>query len=393
LPGSATTALNFGRVTAVMVKERLRPKRPLSPPAIPASVELLTPEWLTSVLCAGHPGAHVERVYLGPGSNGSSARRALYVDYDAAGRAAGLPTHLFTKTTATYASRLMIGLTGAAATETEFYLKARPKLQINSPECYYAAHDPKTGRQLIILEDVVKTRGCTFPDARTPLTRLEAEDLVETLASYHGTFWNSAVLGGELATLMTAEEFQTSFNDMAAWDRVSLRGMTKAKDVLPDAVLAHRDRFWSLFMKSMAMHADGPQTVLHDDPHPGNWYRDGEGHMGVFDWQGASRGLWALDFCYAVIAALEPEDRRAWERDLLDLYLGHLEAMGVKSPPSRDQAWLDYRRHSCKGFVNWLYTIGIRPIELQPKDVCLVLLERFGKAMADHRTLELLSEA
>lgn len=40
---------------------------------------------------------------------GTSTRRALTVDHNAEGRAAGLPTALYTKTTATLVNRLLVG--------------------------------------------------------------------------------------------------------------------------------------------------------------------------------------------------------------------------------------------------------------------------------------------
>jgi aminoglycoside phosphotransferase (APT) family kinase protein len=36
--------------------------------------------------------------------------------------------------------------------------------------------------------------------------------------------------------------------------------------------------------ESLKIDATGPQTLLHGDVHPGNWYVAGDGRMGLYDW-------------------------------------------------------------------------------------------------------------
>src|SRR5262245_63070918 len=92
-------ATQLARIGAHIVNERIRRPRPTTLAEIPPSVDALTPEWLTAALCKGHPGAWVTSVSTGSGSDGSTSRRALRVDYNDVGQQAGLPTSVFTTST------------------------------------------------------------------------------------------------------------------------------------------------------------------------------------------------------------------------------------------------------------------------------------------------------
>jgi Phosphotransferase enzyme family len=354
---------------------------------VPASASQLTREWLTAALCSDIPGARVTDLSLGGGSDGSSARRSVTVAYNNIGDEAGLPTAIFTKSTPRFANRFVLGLTGAAGNECLFYNECRPTLNINSPIGYYAAFDAASKRSMIVTEDVGKTRNATFGDALQTLTRAEAEDMVTQLAVLHGTFWESAWLR-DTPSLRSARNFQTHFDDTIAFRRQSLVGLDRAQAVVPQSVQTQKARLWASFHKSLSMHDRRPQTLLHQDPHPGNWYRDGSGRMGLYDWQGTTRGWWALDYCYAVQSALGVDDRRAWERELLALYTEHLaRAGGVML--TADQAWDEYRLHSLHGLAFWLYTIGAPRLApaMQPDKYSMAIIGRITQAMEDHDTM------
>ena len=116
--------------------------------------------------------------------------------------------------------------------------------------------------------------------------------------------------------------------------------------------------------------------------------------MGLYDWAGLAHGNWALDFSYALTTCLETEDRRNWDRDLLELYLHHLAESGAgKQVPSFENAWLAYRQHPLHGLVWWLFTIGSGKLQpnMQPPEHSLVNIRRATQAIADLGTLDLLA--
>lgn len=94
---------------------------------------------------------------------------------------------------------------------------------------------------------------------------------------------------------------------------------------------ARVDELWS----------SGPQTYVHGDPHIGNVFLDGL-RVGFLDW-GLSRvctPLW--DVSYFLTMTVEPQERRASERELLRVYLDALRAAGG-ADITFDDAWFRHR--------------------------------------------------
>src|SRR5260221_14728993 len=119
-------------------------------------------------------------------------------------------------------------------------------------------------------------------------------------------------------------------------------GMERAKAVIPAALHGQADRMWKGTQLSLERATtELPRTLLHGDSHVGQTYITGDGRMGLTDWQATLQGGWGYDFAYLVGSACEPDDRRAWERELLELYLGRLAAAGAPAP-GFDDAWLTY---------------------------------------------------
>lgn len=385
---------SIGRVVVHITRERLGADRRTSDPAVvPPSARAVTPQWLTGVLCRDVPGAMVIDVEAGEGHNGTSARLPLRVVYNSVGQAAGLPTSLFTKATSTFTSRLLMGVTEIVEGEAIFYNRARPTLDLRSPRAFYAGYDPHTYRSLLLLEDL-GPQGWTFPAPMTnTVTRRDAETMVEQLATYHGGLWDSPRLcaGGDLAGLRGATAWQEKLNPISYRKR-TLVGLERARHVVPDEVYARRGGMHDAFMRALHLHDLAPQTLLHQDVHLGNWLRDPDGAMGLYDWQCVARGNWALDVSYALSVALPIEDRRAWEADLLRHYLDRLRAHGVAEPPSFDEAMLAYRRQPLHALTLALFSIGGTRFEnkLQPQGYMMWAIERIARFVADMETFDVL---
>jgi hypothetical protein len=118
-----------------------------------------------------------------------------------------------------------------------------------------------------------------------------------------------------------------------------------------------------------------------------------DGRMGLADWGALVKGQWGSDYAYAIMAALTPEDRRAWERELLELYLVKLAEAGATAP-SFDAAWLHYRQQTFHGLTFWLYTIGYGRMQpqMQPDEICDVLVHRMTHAVTELKSFEALDE-
>jgi len=380
-----------GRVGYQIAKERVFRPRPTTLREVPPSPEALTTEWLTRALCDGVPGAAVTGYALGARNDGTSARRAMRVGYNDAGREAGLPEALFTKSGPTFLNRMVGAGAGLARVESSFYALVRPQLDIEAPTTQYSAYDPVSHRQLLITDDVTVTRGATFGTAldRT-LSREQAEQLVDTLAGLHARFWQAPLQRMFGSWLQDSYELILTLNVAIGAEARIRAGFERAREVIPARVYARRAEVHPALMRSQLLDvSSGPLTFLHGDVHPGNWYVTGDGRMGLYDWQLSVRGGPARDLAYALSTHLDIAQRRAWERELLDRYLGKLDEAGVKSELTGDELFLGYRRQLCYAMLAWLATIGRSPLQprYQPDEISLANLERIATAFDDLDTL------
>jgi aminoglycoside phosphotransferase (APT) family kinase protein len=375
----------LGRLAGHVVNERVRRPKPTVLAQIPPSVEALTTEWLTAALCRDVPGAWVTEFSVGSGSDGSTSRRALQIAYNDMGERTGLPTAVFSKSTPRFTSRAITVPSECLECEAVFYDRIRPVLDIEAPQGYYMAVDPRSGRSMFLLEDVAATKSVTFGDPTLHyIDRQRAEAIVTTLAQVHGTFWDSPRFSGDLKTLKTAGQWQSDVNDLIGFAKRSAVGFDRAQHVFPEKFLDSKDRVWPAVMRSLALHDAAPRTLLHADVHSRNWYLAPDGGMGLYDWQVLNIGTWAMDVAYALASALTVEDRRDWEEDLIALYVDRLHAAGG---PKLDagEAFFTYRQQVFHGLAFWLYTIGAGRFEpdMQPREVSLLNLERMANMVID----------
>ncbi|MCW3041491.1 MAG: hypothetical protein JWM31_3396, partial [Solirubrobacterales bacterium] len=369
--------------------ERVRGRPPVTDPAaVPAAVSQLTEGWLTAALGCGVEGARVTSFSFGEGTDGTSSRRAIDVRWNEAGVAAGLPAAVYSKTSPGFVNRVLIGVTGAAAAEALFYSRIRPALELGAPAGYYGGFDAQTSRSLVLIEDIVRTRQATFGDTATHVDRAAAESMIDEMARYHGGLWEDPRLTGAWSSLKDAHAWQQTFNAKTGFDRGALVGARMAREQVPAALWARRGELRPAFVRSLEENVRLPATLLHQDVHPGNWFRLPDGSMNLYDWQAIARGNWALDVAYALSAGLTVEDRRAWERELVERYLQRLGEAGGAPPPFAD-AWLAYRQQMFHGFFFWTYTLLVGKVqELQKEEHVRELIRRTGQAIVDHESLD-----
>ncbi|MFJ9390482.1 phosphotransferase [Nocardioides sp. NPDC101246] len=368
-------------VGAHVLSEKIRTVPPRAAADVPTSGVALTPEWLTAVLCRGVPGAKVVSWHSPGGSSGTSERAALRVVYNAAGRAAGLPTELFTKSSASFTQRLLLGGADVLHGETQFFLTFRPEVEMEAPRGYWGAVDEKSWRSIIVLEDIDASKGATFVHPTAPLTRGQVEDVLRNMAAYHGAWWGAP----ELKVLKTPTDHYNNVADMLDFEARCKVGMERADAVIPAALRGRADRLWAGTKEGLRTCTDDlPTTLLHGDSHAGQTYITADGAMGITDWQVVMRGGWSYDVAYFISSACRPEDRRAWERDLLEHYLEHLAAAGGEAPDI-DEAMLRYRQSLFYPLSAWTFTIGrawYQP-KMQPDEISLAIIERIATAIDD----------
>jgi hypothetical protein len=286
----------------------------------------------------------------------------------------------------------MMGFSGIIHGEVGFYPQIRPQLSIEAPLGYHACLDAASWRSMVLMEDIVATKGARFIATETRITKAQMQDLLANMARWHGQFWDSPQLRGhgQLGWLRTPADFLATIAPLGFYFLVR-QGLRRARAVIPQSLLTQTDELWRALGKSFELNLRGPQTFLHGDPHIGQSYITHQGKMGYADWQIVMQGGWAFDVAYAIASALTVEDRRAWEQELLRFYLDRLHAAGSPTLPF-DEAWLSYRQNMIYPYFCWLMTIAgpIMPLlpNMQPDRVAFDIIERSANAICDLETLK-----
>ena len=390
-PTKASTARRVARVLLSGASERVAGARAASAEEVPRSPEAIEAAWLTAVLCARTPGARVTSVRRGAGYSGTTTRRALELGYNDAGVAAGLPTKLFAKCTTTAAQRLMLGMGGLLYGEPGFYSLVRPQLRVEAPIGYFGAVDRDSWRSVVLIEDVVATRAASFWVPSTGLTRGQIENLLSSVAGWHGKLLGSAGLARWRWLKTPAQQMALIDALIGLANRIPV-GAERATGVIPPRMRHRQADLYAAMRRSMAISSQGTHTYLHGDLHVANTYVLPGGQMGVVDWQVGLRGSWAHDYSYIVATALEIGDRRAWEGQLLDFYLERLAAAGGERIP-REKAWNAYRSALFYPYFAWVYTMGRSRLQpnFAPEKVSLTMIQRISTAIDDLDSLRVVS--
>lgn len=382
-------ASNVGLIGGYLLGERLRKTPVLDAATVPPSVERVTPEWLTAVLCQGHPGARVVGFELGTGSSGTSVRRQLLLAYNEEGSEAGLPASVFAKTAPGLLTRIGTGLTGIARAEAGFYQEIRPFLDLEAPLGYHADWSPRSFRSVQLLEDLVATKGATFCSPTNPVSPSQAEEIVDLLATLHGTFLQGPNHPAVPPWVRTYRQWWDAVIPTANIKRYHHRGFHDAAEGVPAELRRHGSDVWPAFVRSVELHASLPATLIHGDVHLGNWYVTAAGAMGLCDWQCIALGHWSRDLAYALTTTLPVEVRRRLERPLVERYVERLNSLadGAITVP---EAWLGYRQQMVGALLMWTPTHSpprIAPKNMQPREVAREMIHRITTAMVDQDAL------
>jgi aminoglycoside phosphotransferase (APT) family kinase protein len=207
-----------------------------------------------------------------------------------------------------------------------------------------------------------------------------------TLAGLHAANWGRTDLEAAFDWLETSTRGNTA-NWWTGGGREAfeheLQEPYKAKALGP---LRHSvDGLFAAFARLQQDSAASPRTVLHGDTHIGNCYLLPDGTGGLLDWQLMRIANWANDVAYTLMTALDVEERRKGERDLVRHYVDELASRGVQ-PPAWEDAWTLYRAQMVWGIVAWMVT----PTSMYSVELLDTLIRRCVTAAEDLDTYALL---
>lgn len=226
--------------------------------------------------------------------------------------------------------------------EVRFYRELAPQARIDTPHVH-ATGLAEDGTFFLLMEDL---KDATSGNQLAGLQPGQAPAAIREAARLHASFW---ARGEEpalswLETGRIAQAFYSATVFRSAWRdfRDRYRGM------VPDDQLALCDAFSELY-DAYEQPLSSPRCVVHNDFRPDNMMF-GKQRLTVLDWQSVALGFNALDVAYLIGGGFGPDERRACEQDLLDLYHATLVAEGV-TDYARAQLDEDYRHFCFAGIV------------------------------------------
>jgi hypothetical protein len=350
---------------------------------LPLKLEQVTATWLTEALRFRYPGVQVTDSRVEDVICGTSTKIRVRCEYNREGREAALPPTLIVKGGFESHSPSMKEM---YINEARFYRDVQPFVSIHSPRCYYAGSDPETYQSIVIISDLT-AQGVEFLQAQRPQRYPEVARRLTDMARYHAQTWRSPEfqpggrfdwIGGRFSGWSL--EYADRYFVPEVWQHyvTSPRGAAVSQRLHDRAAVRHALR------RIGEIEATEPLCLIHGDTHLGNLYIEADGTPGFFDAQ-VSRAPWHLEVSYHITCALDIPDRKAWEQALLVHYLEALKIHGIDAP-SYESAWLCYRRSLAYGYFIFL----INETRFQTEAVNTAYAARFGAALLDHGTLDLL---
>ena len=361
---------------------------------VPRSLDEITPAWLTETLrsCRAIDGGvsvrdvEWERLGEGVGFIGIVARGSI--TYDQAGSAQ--PQSLIVKLPTTDEGARSLGnMYGLYEREVNFYNDVAPRAGITVPRSYLAAWDAEAAQSLILLEDL---RGTGTPgDQVDGCARDQAMLAIAALGRFHATWADDAKLatipwlvdGVELVRTAMMQAYEPAVQPFMELFGSSLGARIRA--IVPDLHLR------TLRLMDEELQAV-PMTVAHGDYRLDNLYfghANAPYEVAVFDWQSPNRGWGAYDVAYFMSGSFPPDQRRAYEDQMIRSYHETFVAYGHEYPFER--FFDDYRR----SLLVYLAIFVVNGVSLELSNERAVALfnaifERLNAAILDLDALSLL---
>jgi aminoglycoside phosphotransferase (APT) family kinase protein len=301
---------------------------------IPTTAEDVSPAWLTTALAPRYPGVAVADVQIVEQHELTNAHARIHVTYD---NAAGAPAAMFCKVAPLDPTRRdSIIASRMGVREARFYSELAPQLAMRVPATHVAETDD--GDHFVLLLEDLTDSDCAVSDGTWGIAPDAAAGALADLAELHVRFADPAVRQAA-----------------APWATVSKPSIGYAEPMLRHGIAHHRDRLTDGFVELaelylarhdelQALWHEGPHTLIHGDPHIGNLFLDA-GRVGFLDWGIINVNTPMRDVGYFLTMAMQVEDRRAHERELLRHYLDVRAGFGA-SPISFDDAWFAHRIHA-----------------------------------------------
>jgi hypothetical protein len=352
----------------------------------------LTPEWLTKalhssgVLPTGAVTA-VKSTVIGAGVGFIGTIARLDLTYEGAPESA--PSTIIAKLPSEDPGSRMVGVAfGLYEREVRFYSDLAGACGLATPKPFFSYYDAAAGQSVLLLEAL---DGGEWGDQVAGATPEQAELAIDAIGAFHAKWWKNPELASYPWITSGIETIRQPIQMM--YEAVWRTAVERFGHLFPDDIRAHIPDFGRRTMAALDQMAEFPETLVHGDYRPDNLFFGAPGSaqpIVVCDWQGPGRGPGVVDAAYFIAGSMSPDDRRAYEDELLRRYHNHLLEGGVNDY-SFAQLKEDYRGYFAGVIAGGVVLLGTLP-EGNERGRMLIesTLTRFLAAMQDHDSLALL---
>lgn len=336
----------------------------------------LNKHWAQNIVTDHAADAKVSDLVIQSVNLGTTTRLKVRVTHDAPEI---LPLSWFVKTPSlVLKSRLITALPGLLRKEIYFYQSFAKTAPLKLPPVL-AAHNRFGQGSTLVMSDLSEL-GYIPGQPKDTLSLQQAQRVVEDLAKFHGYF-------SDKHNLLKSHRWLTDFNSAAENHLGSLlalplmkRGLRLSGELIPDKLHKPALHYAANRRKIMKFLANGKQTLVHHDCHPGNLFWKGA-EPGFLDWQLVRTGEGIGDIAYFLATALDSNLRRVHEKYLLDIYLTNMQQQGVEGL-NRQNLYQRYRAHLSYALEAMVVTLAIG--DMMDYESNLELIRRSVSAVEDH---------
>jgi hypothetical protein len=204
--------------------------------------------------------------------------------------------------------------------EVQFYRDIAPSLEIRTPHCYYAAHDPDTQDFILLLEDLADFRigdqvaGCTLEEARS---------VVDAIARLHGSTWTGREFPELVShnTPMQREGMVAGFR--MGWPVV----LEQFAELIPAQARSAGAKMPDAIGRLLDAMTLDPVCLSHADVRLDNIFFGSDDEVVLVDWQSVCTSAPEQDLAYFLTQSVPAEVRQ--QEDLVARYQSKLADQGI----------------------------------------------------------------